>query len=106
MASVDSLAMNACIAVDERGLNGTGRNARFEVAAAKCRASDAVEAITRISHQVHGAIGFTYEYNLHFLTRRLWAWRAEFGASGEWGEVLGRFATQQGGDNLWRYVTA
>lgn len=106
MASVDSMAMAACIALDERGLLGSGRTATFDLAAAKCRASDAVEAITRISHQVHGAIGFTYEYNLHFLTRRLWAWRAEFGANGEWGEALGQLAAAQGGANLWRYVTA
>ncbi len=61
--------------------------------------------LTRISHQVHGAIGFTYEYALQFLTRRLWSWRAEFGANGEWGEVLGRMAVAQGGEHLWACLT-
>ena len=88
-----------------RGL-ADASDASFEIAAAKCRASDAVELLTRLSHQVHGAIGFTYEYDLQFLTRRLWSWRAEFGTSGEWGEYLGRIATATGGDRLWALVTA
>lgn len=106
MATVDTMAMTACLAFDARGMQGDVRNARFEIAAAKCRASEAVEPITRLSHQVHGAIGFTYEYDLQFLTRRLWSWRAEFGAHGEWGEYLGRVAIDQGGDQLWHYLTA
>jgi len=106
MASVDTIAMAACMTLDLRGINEPGRDAKFEIAAAKCRASEAVEPITRISHQVHGAIGFTYEYDLQFLTRRLWSWRAEFGANGEWGEYLGQIAMREGGDHLWRYLTA
>lgn len=106
MASVDTITMAACLALDTRGLQNSGRDAGFEIAAAKCRASEAVEPITRLSHQVHGAIGFTYEYDLHFLTRRLWSWRAEFGAQGEWGEYLGQIAMAQGGDQLWSYLTA
>ncbi len=106
MASVDTMAMVACRAFDARGINGTDRNARFDIAVAKCRASEAVEPITRLSHQVHGAIGFTYEYDLQFLTRRLWSWRAEFGAQGEWGKYLGGVAMDQGGDQLWPYMTA
>lgn len=105
MASVDTIAHTAFCAVDAPGFTATGRDARFEIAAAKCRASEAVEALTRISHQVHGAIGFTYEYALQFLTRRLWSWRSEFGANGEWGEVLGRAAVSQGGERLWAYLT-
>ena len=105
MASVDTMARTAFLALDARGLTGAG-DASFEIGAAKCRASDAVELLTRLSHQVHGAIGFTYEYDLQFLTRRLWSWRAEFGTSGEWGEYLGRIATATGGDRLWALVTA
>lgn len=105
MASVDTIAHTAFTALDEAGFKTAGRDARFEIAAAKCRASEAVEMLTRISHQVHGAIGFTYEYALQFLTRRLWSWRAEFGAHGQWGEVLGRMAIDQGGDRLWPYLT-
>lgn len=106
VASVDAITMAACAAFDGRGLGTDGRTARLEIAAAKCRASEAVEKLTRLSHQVHGAIGFTYEYGLHFLTRRLWAWRAEFGGAGEWGEVLGRMAVEAGGDGIWPLVTS
>lgn len=104
MASVDTMAHTAFIATDARGI-ARDVNAGFEIAAAKCRASDAVELLTRLAHQVHGAIGFTYEYDLQFLTRRLWSWRAEFGAGGDWGEILGRTATATGGDQLWALVT-
>lgn len=105
VASVDAICMAACVGLDIRGMAVEGRNARFEIAAAKCRASEAVEKLTRLSHQVHGAIGFTYEYGLHFLTRRLWAWRAEFGGAGEWGEYLGRIAVEVGGDGIWPVIT-
>lgn len=105
MASVDAIAIAAFEAVDRSGIDANGRNARFEIAAAKCRASEAVEKLTRLSHQVHGAIGFTYEYGLHFLTRKLWAWRAEFGGAGEWGEYLGRIACEDGGEKIWSTIT-
>lgn len=105
LATVEAMSAAAFWAMDRYGLKPGARDAQFEIAAAKCRAGDAVEAITRIGHQVHGAIGFTYEYGLHFLTRRLWSWRAEFGGSGEWAEYLGRVAVAEGGDNIWAYIT-
>ena len=106
LATVEAMSAAAFGAMDQRGFASTGdHDVRFDIAAAKCRASDAVESLTRIGHQVHGAIGFTYEYGLHFLTRRLWSWRAEYGAAGEWAEYLGRTAVQQGGDNIWAYMT-
>lgn len=105
LATVEAMSASAFTAMDQYGIGSGGRDAQFEIAAAKCRASDAVETITRIGHQVHGAIGFTYEYGLHFLTRRLWSWRAEFGGSGEWAEYLGKIAQTEGGDNIWAYLT-
>ena len=106
VASVDAISLAACEAYDQRGIRGSDRNAQFEIAAAKCRASEGVEKITRLSHQVHGAIGFTYEYGLHFVTRRLWSWRAEFGTASEWGRYLGEVAAGQGGDGIWPWITA
>lgn len=105
LATVEAMSAGAFKAMDQYGIGQGRRNAQFEIAAAKCRASDAVESITRIGHQVHGAIGFTYEYGLHFLTRRLWSWRAEFGGSGEWAQYLGQVAVTQGGDDIWGYIT-
>ena len=105
VASVDAIALAACERLDRSGVTGNTRNAQFEIAAAKCRASEAVEKITRLSHQIHGAIGFTYEYGLHFLTRRMWAWRTEFGGVAHWGEQLGRIAVEKGGDGIWPIIT-
>ena len=44
---------------------------------------------------------FTYEHSLHFVTRRLWSWRAEFGAESHWSVALGRQVAAQGADALW-----
>jgi acyl-CoA dehydrogenase len=78
----------------------------FEAAAAKIRVGEAAGVGAGIAHQSHGAIGFTYEHHLHFVTRRLWSWRAEFGGEGEWSERLGRQACARGADQLWADVTA
>lgn len=75
-------------------------------ALAKVRAGDAAGAAASIAHQVHGAIGITKEHSLHFATRRLWSWRAEFGAETQWAEKLGRAAAAAGGDAYWMNITA
>lgn len=59
------------------------------VAAAKVRTGDAAGKAADLSHQIHGAIGFSREYALHPLTRRLWSWRDEYGAEAAWAEMLG-----------------
>ena len=61
----------------------------FEVAVAKVRAGEAAGIGAGIAHQAHGAIGFTYEHSLHFSTRRLWSWRAEFGSESRWAQRAG-----------------
>ena len=58
-----------------------------------------------IAHQVHGAIGFTHEHSLHFATRRLWAWREEFGADAWWAERLGQAAIAAGAAGFWPALT-
>lgn len=78
----------------------------FAAGAAKARAGEAASLVAALSHQAHGAIGFTQEYELHHLTRRLWAWRDEFGNEAEWNEVVGRAALRAGGDGLWPAITA
>jgi len=76
-----------------------------EVAIAKLRVGDAAGAGAAIAHQVHGAMGFTYEHTLHHSTRRLWGWREEFGNETLWAERLGRMVAAQGADALWPFVT-
>ena len=82
------------------------RDPAFEVAAAKVRAGEAAGVGAAIAHAVHGAIGFTYEHSLHFATRRLWSWRAEFGSESRWAATLGRAVVARGADALWTDLTA
>ena len=77
----------------------------FAVAVAKSRAGEAAGKGAEIAHQVHGAMGFTREHNLHHLTRRLWAWRDEFGNETHWQTRIGEMAVQQGADQLWPFLT-
>lgn len=84
----------------------TRGNARFEIAAAKLRANRAVGIGTALAHQVHGGIGFTWEYPLHQLTRRLWAWRSEFGNDSRWAAELGQAIVARGADAFWSDLTA
>ena len=98
-AAANCAAMGAAQALD-RG------NAEFEVAAAKLRANRAVEMGTSVAHQVHGAIGFTEEYALAPLTRRLWQWRSEFGNDAYWSARLGSKVIARGADRFWRDLSA
>lgn len=76
------------------------------IAAAKLRTGEAASIAAGLAHQIHGAIGFTYEHRLHFLTKRLWSWRDEFGPEPEWAERLGRHFLQTGADRLWAEITS
>ena len=76
------------------------------IASAKSRVDDAVSICASIAHQVHGAIGFTYEHGLHFSTRRLWSWRAEYGAGSYWAKSLGEKAVASGAEKFWPSITS
>jgi len=86
-------------------LVASGGRVEDAAAIAKIRAGEAAGRAAAIAHQVHGAIGFAREHRLHFLTRRLWSWRAEFGAETAWADRLGRDAVARGGDGLWPWIT-
>lgn len=75
--------------------------APFEIAAAKLRANIAAAQCASIAHQVHGAIGFTAEYALQRFTRRLWAWRSEFGNERYWADEIGARVAARGADAFW-----
>ncbi len=98
-AAAGTAAANAFRAAD-RG------DPAFEIAVAKVRVGEAAGIGASIAHQVHGAIGFTYEHALQFTTRRLWSWRAEFGGEGDWAGRLGRSVAGRGADALWPFLTA
>lgn len=78
----------------------------FNIACAKIMSGRAAASCTSVSHQVHGAIGITYEYQLQFLTRRLWAWMNEFGSETYWADQLGALVLQAGADTHWPKITS
>jgi hypothetical protein len=78
-----------------------GEHGDLMVAAMRARLAGAIDTGTAVAHQVHGAIGFTREYALHQYTRRLWAWRDEYGSAAEWRERLGRAFAGTPADELW-----
>jgi alkylation response protein AidB-like acyl-CoA dehydrogenase len=97
----------ALVAVESAAISvAEGRpSAEFALPAAKIRAGEAAAAVAEIAHQVHGAIGFTEEHSLHYLTRRLWSWRDEFGDEAYWAALLGRRIASAGGAGLWPLIT-
>lgn len=62
---------------------------RLRVAIAKARTSEAALEVAALSHSIHGAIGFTAEFDLQLYTRRLHAWRQAAGSESYWHDVIG-----------------
>lgn len=77
--------------------------ARAAMLAAIVVAADAVEPITRIAHQLHGAIGFTELSDLSRFTTRMWQWRSDIGT--RWHTAYGSSVLRSGGASLWASVT-
>jgi acyl-CoA dehydrogenase len=104
VAAAATAADAAVLAVQRHGLDH--EHAFFAIASAKIRAGQAAGAGAAIAHQVHGAMGFTRDYPLQQRTRRLWAWRDEFGAETTWAIELGRRVAAAGAAAVWPTVTA
>ncbi|MEQ1550960.1 acyl-CoA dehydrogenase family protein [Sphingorhabdus sp.] len=102
-AAVNVAGAAAAAALDKAG--GDADVALFEIASAKLRTNKAIGQATSIAHQVHGAIGFTQEYDLHKLTGPLLDWRSDFGNDAYWADVLGGMTAKMGGSGLWQEVT-
>jgi acyl-CoA dehydrogenase len=94
-AAVVASAVDGAVAAVELGSGG------FEIACAKILADRAAQLVTAAAHQTHGAIGMTKEYPLHYLTRRLWAWRDEAGGHQRWANGLGAALVAHGPDALY-----
>jgi acyl-CoA dehydrogenase len=82
------------------------REGAFEIATAKLLAGRAAVIATRAAHQIHGAVGVTREHPLGVQTRRLWAWRGEYGDERHWAQRLGRAVQNAGPDRLYPTITA
>ena len=50
-------------------------------------------------------MGMTQEYRLHHFSRRLWAWRSEYGDERHWAARLGRALLAGGADRLYPAIT-
>ncbi len=108
LAAAEVAAVSAAAESAARSAAADGMMApstRFAIAVAKARAGEAAGAVARISHQVHGAIGFTREHDLRLLTTRLWAWRDEDGSEAHWHDQVGRLVLAGGPDGLWPLIT-
>jgi acyl-CoA dehydrogenase len=81
------------------------RPGAFEIAAGKLLANHAALSAGRAAHQVLGARGTTREHPLGQLTRRLWAWRSEYGDEHHWSTRLGAGVASAGADSLYPAVT-
>jgi len=60
----------------------------YNIGATKIVVNESANTVSEIAHQVHGAIGTTYEHPLHHFTRRLWTWRDQFGNETYWAKCL------------------
>lgn len=103
VAAAGAAADGAAEAIARHGISHETTEA--EVAIAKVRVGEAAGTGAAIAHQVHGAMGFTYEHSLHHATRRLWQWREEFGNEAHWADRLGRMVAARGAEALWPFVT-
>jgi acyl-CoA dehydrogenase len=64
----------------------------YAVTAAKVSVGRAVDPVTTIAHQLHGAIGVTAEHRLWLATMRARSWVDEFGTTTHHARRLGRIA--------------
>jgi acyl-CoA dehydrogenase len=93
------------MAADTAARAASRGEARFEIASAKLLANQAAFTATRAAHQAHGAMGMTREYPLHQLSRRLWAWRSEYGDERFWSARLGAAVRTAGADQLYPAIS-
>jgi acyl-CoA dehydrogenase len=98
-AAANAAADLAAEAVTEAGVE------TLAIGCAKVRCGEAASLGSAISHQIHGAFGFTHEHSLHFHTRRLLSWRDEFGNETEWSARIGQAMIERGPDRLWYGIT-
>jgi len=67
----------ACDAAVSALTGGTGPASLAASLATRIEADRMASVVARLSHQLHGAIGFTQEHPLHVSTTRLTAWRQD-----------------------------
>ena len=101
LAVLASLSTQARVAARRAFVALDSGSSDFVVANAKSAVGQAASQGAAIAHQSHGAMGFTAEYGLHRLTRRIWTWREDFGNELYWSTQVGKHVANAGADGLW-----
>jgi acyl-CoA dehydrogenase len=81
-------------------------NSLMMAGAARSRLADATDCAITVSHQVHGAMGFSVEYALNHRTRRMMAWRDTYGSVPYWRRAVGNVLAISDRETLWHTLTA
>ena len=95
----------AACATDAARITLMTASAQQAIGYAKARVGEAAGEVAAIAHQVHGAMGYSHEYPLHYRTRRLWNWREEFGSERYWQMRVGRSVSARGSASFWPDLT-
>ena len=74
-------------------------------AIAKSVTGRAAREASRVSHQVHGAMGMSEEYPLGQFTTRMWSWTEEAGRPEFWNTYIGQAFLKQPNRDLWVSIT-
>lgn len=110
--AVATLAGQAAAAGASAAIAADGVDAGLDlvaIGAAKARAGEAAGLGCPIAHQAFGAMGYARETPLNHYTRRLSAWRGEFGTDSHWQEAVGRALAKQAssvGGSPWHGIVA
>jgi acyl-CoA dehydrogenase len=92
----------AVAAADDYGFGHPATD--YAVTAAKVAVGRAVNPVTTIAHQLHGAIGVTVEHRLWLVTMRARSWVDEFGTTSSYARRLGRMTLAA--DDPWDVVVS
>ena len=86
-------------------VTGGSAQERADEAAEQAVAELAADICFKLSHQLHGAMGFTAEYVLNDLSKRLLAWRDDCGSRNYWANRVGQATTKSKDKKLWECIT-
>ena len=92
----------AIAAAADYGFDST--QADYAVTVAKVAVGRAVDPVTTITHQLHGAIGVTREHQLWLATMRARSWVDDFGGTAHYARRLGRMTLAA--DDPWDVVVS
>ena len=93
---VSAARMAAQIACEANGMQADA----LKVAVGKARTSEAAVEVASLAHSIHGAIGFTTEFDLQLFTRRLHLWRQTANSEAYWQLQAGQALVAAGGMGL------